>query len=204
MKLVVGLGNPGPKYETTRHNIGFLCADYLVDCWKAVGPDTKHQARVWKATVAGEQVMLIQPQTFMNLSGRSVASFYQFYKCRPEDVIVIYDELDLAPNDLRFKTGGGSGGHNGIKSIDECLGAGQLNYHRVRLGIGHPRNYNSNIDVADWVLGKIQDPQWGQLEDLFKVAASGIELILQGKMKEAMNQYHGKAPGGLAAAKKPD
>lgn len=200
MKLVVGLGNPGTKYETTRHNIGFLCVDWLVHAWKATGPEVKNQARVWKAQVAGELVLLLQPQTYMNLSGRAVAPFYQFYKCNPEDLIVIYDEVDLAPNDLRFKTGGGSGGHNGIKSVDECLGAGQLNYHRVRLGVGHPRNFNPHIDVADWVLGKIPDPEWNQLEELFKLTQAGVELILQGKMKEAMNQIHGKAPGSAAKA----
>lgn len=193
MKLVVGLGNPGVKYETTRHNIGFLCVDYLVEEWKATGPDTKNQSEVYKCTVGGEQVLLLKPQTFMNLSGRAVAPFYQFYKCKPDDVIVIHDELDIPPLEIKFKTGGGNGGHNGLKSIDECLGAGQLNYHRVRLGIGHPRNtVHPAMDVADYVLGKIPDPEWNQLADLFKKARGGIELIFQGKMLEAMNKFHGK------------
>ena len=106
MKLIVGLGNPGLKYETTRHNIGFLCVDYLVDEWRAQGPTIKNQAEVFQATIDGEQILLIKPQTFMNLSGRSVAPFVQFYKLEAKDVIVIHDELDFDPLEIRFKTGG--------------------------------------------------------------------------------------------------
>jgi peptidyl-tRNA hydrolase, PTH1 family len=192
MKLIVGLGNPGPKYETTRHNIGFLCVDYLAASFKATGPEIKNQAEVWKANVQGEPVLLIKPQTFMNLSGRSLAPFYQFYKCKPDDVVVIHDEVDIVPLEIRFKTGGGSGGHNGLKSIDECLGSGQLNYHRVRLGVGHPRAIHPDIDVADWVLGKIPKAEWDQLMPMFEKVKKGIELIFEGKMLEAMNRFHGK------------
>jgi PTH1 family peptidyl-tRNA hydrolase len=194
MKLVVGLGNPGSQYEQTRHNIGFLCVDHLVREWKAQGPDVKNQAKVWKCTVVGEPVLLIQPQTYMNLSGRAVAPFYQFYKCKPDDLIVLHDELDILPLEIKFKTGGGNGGHNGLKSIDECLGAGQLQYHRARLGIGHPRALHPNFDVADYVLGRIPDEQEKELEPMFSKVRQGIELIFQGKMLEAMNRFHGK-PG---------
>lgn len=196
MKLIVGLGNPGPKYETTRHNIGFLCVDYLVETWRAQGPVIKNQAEVYQATIDGEQVMLIKPQTFMNLSGRSVSPFFQFYKCQANDVIVIHDELDIDPLQIRFKTGGSAGGHNGLKSIDECLGGENGDYHRVRLGIGHPRNFNLRMDVADYVLGKIPDSEWDELEPLFQKAEKGIRLVLQGKIIEAMNKFHGrpKAP----------
>ena len=194
MKLIVGLGNPGLKYETTRHNIGFLCVDYLVDEWRAQGPTIKNQAEVFQATIDGEQILLIKPQTFMNLSGRSVAPFVQFYKLEAKDVIVIHDELDFDPLEIRFKTGGSPGGHNGLKSIDECLG--EQAYHRVRLGIGHPRNFNLRMDVADYVLGKIPDSEWEGLEVLFKKAEAGIRLVFQGKIIEAMNKFHGrpKAP----------
>ncbi len=192
MKIVVGLGNPGQKYETTRHNIGFLCIDYLVDAWKANGPFTKHQGEYWQTSIQGEPVILLKPQTFMNLSGRSLAPFFQFYKCKPEDVIVLHDELDFEPNEIRFKTGGSHGGHNGLRSIDECLGSENTAYHRVRLGIGHPRNFNLKMDVADYVLGKIPDQEWAELEDLFKKAREGIELIFSGKIKEAMNKFHGR------------
>ncbi len=192
MKIIVGLGNPGPKYETTRHNIGFLCLDYLVDEWKATGPMIKNQAEVWQAKVQGEPVLLVKPQTFMNLSGRSVAPFSTFYKCEPKDIVVIHDELDIDPLEIRFKTGGSNGGHNGLKSIDESLGALQTNYHRVRLGIGHPRNFNSKMDVADYVLGQIPKEQWDDLAPLFEKARLGIELGFQGKINEAMNRFHGK------------
>ena len=131
----------------------------------------------------------------MNLSGRAVSPLFGFYKCSPDDLIVIHDELDIDPNEIRFKTGGSAGGHNGLKSMDECLGAGQLNYHRVRLGIGHPRNFNLRMDVADYVLGKIPDDQWTGLEDLFKKVDGGIRLIFKGKINEAMNRFHGKING---------
>lgn len=192
MKLIVGLGNPGPQYETTRHNIGFLCADYLIDAWRASGPTVKHKAQVWTATVDGEPVMIIKPQTFMNLSGQAVAPFFQFYKCEPKDVIVIHDELDIDPLEIRFKAGGSHGGHNGLRSMDDCLGSMNTGYVRVRLGIGHPRVFNPRMDVADWVLGRIPDVEWNELPDLFKKSEAGIRLTLQGKMNQAMNQFHGK------------
>ncbi|NDG85235.1 MAG: aminoacyl-tRNA hydrolase [Proteobacteria bacterium] len=193
MKMIVGLGNPGTQYETTRHNIGFLCVDQLVEEWGARGPVIKNQAQVFQTEVDGEQVLLIKPQTFMNLSGRSVAPFFTFYKCTPADLIVIHDELDVMPGEIRFKTGGSAGGHNGLKSIDECLGAGNQAYHRVRLGIGHPRNFNLRMDVADYVLGRIPDPEWDALPDLFEKAEAGIRLIFKGKIGEAMNKFHGRA-----------
>ena len=136
----------------------------------------------------------------MNLSGRSVSPFFTFYKCAPSDLIVLHDELDIAPNEIRFKTGGSAGGHNGLKSIDESLGAENQNYHRVRLGIGHPRTFNLRMDVADYVLGRIPDSDWDGLPDLFQKAEAGIRLIFQDKIKEAMNKFHGKLNGRV----KPD
>jgi PTH1 family peptidyl-tRNA hydrolase len=192
MKLIVGLGNPGPQYETTRHNIGFLCVDYLIDEWKASGPVVKNKAQVWTATVDGEPVMLIKPQTFMNLSGQSVGPFFTFYKCEPKDVIVIHDELDIDPLEIRFKVGGSHGGHNGLRSMDDSLGGMNTGYTRVRLGIGHPRVFNPRMDVSDWVLGRIPNNEWDELPDLFKKAEAGIRMIMQGKMTQAMNQFHGK------------
>jgi PTH1 family peptidyl-tRNA hydrolase len=192
MKLIVGLGNPGPQYETTRHNIGFLFVDYLIEEWKATGPVIKNQAEVYQASVNGEPVVIVKPQTFMNLSGRSVAPFFTFYKLKPDDVVVVHDELDIDPLEIRFKTGGSHGGHNGLRSIDDCLGSGNTDYHRVRLGIGHPRNIHTRMDVADYVLGKIPDSEWEGLEPLFKKAKAGIELIFQGKINEAMNKFHGR------------
>lgn len=196
MKLIVGLGNPGPQYETTRHNIGFLCADYLADALGFRGPTIKEKAEVWQGIIqtsdGSEQTMIIKPQTFMNLSGRSVGPLFSFYKCEPKDLIVIYDELDINPLEIRFKKGGSSGGHNGIKSIDDALGSDKTDYTRVRLGIGHPRAQNMRMDVSDYVLGKIPDNQWDQLGDLFKRTEEGIKLILNNKMDEAMRRFHQK------------
>lgn len=196
MKLIVGLGNPGKKYETTRHNIGFLCADFLVDEWKAQGPTIKNKAEVWQVTLnlpeGKEPALILKPQTFMNLSGRAVSEFYSFYKCKPEDLLVIYDELDIPPGEIRIKQGGSNGGHNGLKSIDECIGSDQTNYFRFRLGIGHPRALNLPHDVSDYVLGGIPDQQWDALEDLFKSVKGAIELTFSGKIKEAQNKIHGK------------
>ena len=107
-------------------------------------------------------------------------------------MIVLHDELDIDPLEIRFKTGGSHGGHNGLRSIDDSLGALNNAYHRVRLGIGHPRNINPNMDVADYVLGKIPKTEWSELEPLFEKAKAGIELIFRGKINEAMNKFHGR------------
>src|SRR5687768_5190701 len=123
MKLVVALGNPGPKYETTRHNAGWLALDYLIDEWKATGPVSQNEGEVWQASVGGEKVLCVKPQTYMNVSGKCVAPIFKFYKLQPEDLVVLHDEVDLKSMQLRLKTGGGTGGHNGIKSLDAHLGA---------------------------------------------------------------------------------
>ena len=192
MKLIVGLGNPGPQYQTTRHNIGFLCADYLIDEWKGIFTTIKNQGEIYQAKLNDESILIIKPQTFMNLSGRAIAPIFNFYKCKAEDLIILHDELDIDPLEIRFKKGGSHGGHNGLRSIDESLGPLNNSYLRVRLGIGHPRNFNPNIEVADYVLGKIPNPEWNELEPLFQKAKDGIELVLQGKINEAMNKFHGR------------
>ncbi len=190
MKLVVGLGNPGPKYETTRHNAGFLALDRLIDRWSARGPTQKYQAELYQAEVKGEKVGLLKPQTFMNLSGRSVGPAFGFYKCAPKDLIVIYDELDLKPLSFRLKQGGGAGGHNGIKSIDESLGAGQTDYLRVRIGIGHPRALNLPIQPVDYVLQQFSDEELRGLDPLLDQVADAVERLITGDVTNAMTQYN--------------
>jgi PTH1 family peptidyl-tRNA hydrolase len=197
MKIVVGLGNPGPKYETTRHNIGFLALDRLVDRWNAGSPQDRNQGEVWTTSVGGEKVLLVKPMTYMNLSGRCVAPIVQFHKVEPSDLIVIYDELDLRPGALRIKTGGGAGGHNGIKSIDESLGAGKTNYHRVRLGIGHPRELGLRIQPADYVLGQFTDDELIEADKLFDRAAEAVELMLKGDVSRAMSLYNRDPESGF-------
>lgn len=203
MKLVVGLGNPGPKYETTRHNVGFLALDRLIERWNAQGPASKNQGLIYQARVPGlaaaggdgsDQVTLIKPETFMNLSGRCVAPLFNFYKCRPADLVVLYDDLDLMPAHLRVKTGGGAGGHNGIKSLDESLGAENTGYHRVRIGIGHPRTLNLRIAPVDYVLQPFDDHELAQLDTAFDQVAVAVEGILKGNITRIMNDLHRKQP----------
>lgn len=190
MKLVVGLGNPGPKYETTRHNIGWLALDRLIDDFKAGPAQDKNQGEVYPCTIAGEKALLIKPMTYMNNSGRCVAPLFNFYKCQPEDLIVIYDELDLKPASIKLKTGGGSGGHNGIKSIDECLGSANNGYHRVRLGVGHPRALGLKMDPADYVLGQFTDTELKDIDVLFDRVSKAVEMIARGDMRDAMTQFN--------------
>jgi PTH1 family peptidyl-tRNA hydrolase len=189
MKLVVGLGNPGPKYETTRHNAGFLAIDHLVDAWRATGPADVHEGETWQATVGGEKVILLKPLTYMNNSGRTVAPLFKFYKLKPEDLIVIHDDLDIKTNVLRLKTGGGTGGHNGLKSIDAHLGAGQLNYHRVRIGIGRPAPGNP-IQVVDWVLQQYTDEELRGLEQLLPKLQQAVERMIKGDVSGAMSEFN--------------
>jgi PTH1 family peptidyl-tRNA hydrolase len=201
MKIIAGLGNPGPKYEVTRHNVGFLAIDRLVDRWKASGPTLKHQGELFQATYQGEKIILVKPQTFMNLSGRTLAPLFSFYQCTPSNLIVIHDDLDLDPMVLRFKTGGGAGGHNGLKSIDESLGKDNNGYHRIRLGIGHPSRpvaetpgekfpRNGRISPADYVLQCFDDGELKRLDPLLDEVVDAVGMILQGQIKTAMNKYH--------------
>ena len=201
MKIIAGLGNPGPKYEVTRHNIGFLAIDRLVDRWRASGPTTKYQGELYQTSYQGEKVILIKPQTFMNLSGRTIAPLFSFYQCTPSDLIVIHDDLDLDPMVLRLKTGGGAGGHNGLKSIDESLGKDNNGYHRIRVGIGHPSRpvvdaetgkapRNGRMSPADYVLQCYEDEELKRLDPLLDEIVDVAGMILQGQIQTAMNKYH--------------
>jgi PTH1 family peptidyl-tRNA hydrolase len=191
MKLVVGLGNPGPKYELTRHNVGFLAVDRLVDRWKADGPQTRNQAEVYSARIGGEQVLLVKPQTFMNLSGRSVAPIATFYKVEPSDIIVLHDELDLAPMSFRVKVGGGAGGHNGLRSLDECLGAGKSGYIRIRMGIGQPLlPSGKRVSAEKHVLEAFTDEELKFLDPVLDDVADAVEMILRGELTRAMNRFN--------------
>lgn len=189
MKIIAGLGNPGPKYETTRHNAGFLAIDYLVDAWRASGPQDVHEGETWQASVGGEKVLLVKPLTYMNLSGQCVAPLFKFYKLKPEDLIVIHDELDLKPNVLRLKTGGGTGGHNGLKSMDASLGSGLTNYHRIRMGIGRPLPGNP-IKPVDYVLQQYTDEELRGLNELLPRLATAAERMVRGDVLKAMTEFN--------------
>lgn len=181
MKLIVGLGNPGAKYAGHRHNIGFMCldriaADHGFGPWKA-----KFQGQVIEGRFGSDRVVLLKPETFMNNSGQSVVAAAQFYKLELQDVIVLHDELDLAPGKVRFKQGGGHAGHNGLRSIHAHLGA---EYGRVRLGIGHPGHKDR---VAGYVLHDFAKADQDWLDDVLRGVSDGAQYLAQGDPAKFMN-----------------
>lgn len=181
MILVVGLGNPGSEYARNRHNIGFMAADELVrrhsfGPWRA-----KFQGEIAEGSIGGTKVLVLKPLTFMNLSGQAVAAAARFLKVPVEDIVVIHDELDLAPGKLRVKRGGGAGGHNGLKSIDQHLGQ---NYRRIRLGIGHPGDKDR---VAGYVLHDFAKSEiW--VEPFVDAVADALPSLLKGDEPGFMNR----------------
>lgn len=193
MKIIAGLGNPGPQYETTRHNVGFLAVDRLVERWNAGPMQKKNQSEIFQGSVDSEKLILVKPQTYMNLSGRAVAPLFQFYKCQPEDLVVIHDEIDLKPLQIRIKKGGGTAGHNGLRSLDQSLGAENKNYYRVRIGVGKPEGQNGPA-VHDYVLQPFTNHELKLLDQVLDDVSEAVELILKGRVEEAMNRYHGKEP----------
>ncbi len=182
MLIIAGLGNPGAKYLGHRHNIGFMAADEIVRR-HSFGPwKSKHKAEISDGTLDGEKVLVVKPQTYMNESGQSLGEILRFYKEDISNLVVIYDELDLPPGKLRIKTGGGHGGHNGIKSIDAHCGK---DYRRMRLGIGHP---GSKERVTGHVLGDFAkaDQEW--LDKLLQSIADNAPLLAQGNDANFMNK----------------
>lgn len=147
--LVVGLGNPGAQYVNTRHNVGFMAVDVLAG--EKVSWKREKNALTARAEIDGKRIIFAKPQTFMNNSGVAVAGLMTFYKIPLENIVVIHDDMDIPVGDCREKIGGGSAGHNGIRSIDAHVGR---EYRRIRIGIGHPRDFDLPMDPADWVLGK--------------------------------------------------
>ncbi len=182
MWLIVGLGNPGSQYQHNRHNIGFMAADEIIRRHNFSGEGKKFQSLVAEGTIAGEKVMVMKPQTFMNLSGQSVQAAVAFYKIPLENVIVLHDELDIAPGKLRVKFAGGAGGHNGLRSIDEHLGQG---YWRVRLGIGHPGDKNL---VHGYVLGDFAKADAAWLEKFLEAVGAEAPRLLKKEMDGFMTK----------------
>jgi PTH1 family peptidyl-tRNA hydrolase len=182
MLLIAGLGNPGPKHAGNRHNIGFMAADAIARRHSFSPWSKKFQGLLAEGSLAGEKVFLLKPQTFMNLSGQSVGEAMRFYKLDPSNLIVFYDELDLAPGKVRVKTGGGSGGHNGIRSIDQHIGT---EYRRVRIGIGHP---GAKPMVHGYVLGDFAkgDGEW--LRTLLDSIAENAALLVKDDGSSFMNR----------------
>ncbi len=205
MLLLVGLGNPGPKYEKNRHNIGFMAVDDIVrrhsfGPWKA-----RFQGLVAEGRIGTEKVLAIKPTTFMNESGRCVGEAMRFYKLQADDVFVIYDELDVAVGKVKTKQGGGHGGHNGLRSLDAHIGK---DYWRVRLGIGHP---GDKAKVHGHVLGDFAKAEWPVIETIIDAVAQAIPALLSEGMSQFMsklglilkppaNQKRGGAAAGKEAA----
>ncbi len=181
MHLWVGLGNPGSKYAMNRHNIGWMALDRIAE-EHGFGPwRSKFQGSLSEGNLGGEKVMLLKPETFMNLSGQSVGEAMRFYKLTSDDVTVFHDELDLAPGKLRVKSGGGHAGHNGLRSMHQHIGDA---YHRVRLGIGHPGHKDR---VAGYVLSDFAKADQDWLDDLLRGIADGAPDLARGDTGRFMN-----------------
>ncbi|TPK91394.1 MULTISPECIES: aminoacyl-tRNA hydrolase [unclassified Mesorhizobium] len=193
MLLFAGLGNPGAKYASNRHNVGFMAADAIARRHSFSPWSKKFQGLIAEGTLGGEKVILIKPQTFMNLSGQSVGEALRFYKLEPSALTVFYDEIDLAEGKLRIKTGGGAGGHNGIRSIDGHVGNA---YRRVRIGVGHP---GIKEMVQHHVLGDFAkaDREW--LEPLLDAIADNAAMIVKGDESGFMNKAALAVQGKAAA-----
>jgi peptidyl-tRNA hydrolase, PTH1 family len=190
IKLFVGLGNPGAEYEATRHNAGFWWIDALACEFKVtLAPDKAFYGRVARATVHGHTVWLLQPQTFMNLSGKSVAALARFFKIQPEEILVAHDELDMAPGQVKLKLGGSHAGHNGLRDIHAQLGT--ADYWRLRLGVGHP---GVKAEVVNWVLKKPLQEQREAIEECIARAIKGVPALMAGEMEKAMLLIHTTKP----------
>lgn len=188
MFVIVGLGNPEKKYEGTRHNIGFAVIDALADKYNISIKDKKHKALCGTGVIEGVKVMLVKPLTYMNLSGDSVADVMNFYKLDPEeDMLVVYDDISLAPGNIRVRKKGSAGGHNGIKSI--IARCGTQNFMRVRVGVGEkPEGW----DLADHVLGHFSDEDSRLVREAVDDAIGAIVMMSRGDVDQAMNNYNEK------------
>ena len=185
MILIAGLGNPGKEYENTRHNAGFLVLDTLAQKLGADLSERKHRALCGKAVIGGQKVILLKPQTYMNSSGESIRAAADSFKVPPEDILVVYDDISLAPGQLRIRAKGSAGGHNGIKSIIAHLGTQE--FPRVKVGIGEkpPR-----MDLADYVLGHFSSGEKKIMEEAAKEAADAICEIVNVGIEQAMNDHN--------------
>lgn len=190
IRLLVGLGNPGPEYEATRHNAGFWWID---EAARKLGatliPERSHFGLVARVNRPKGPVWLLEPMTFMNLSGKAVAALARFFKIPPQEILVAHDELDLMPGQMKMKLGGGHAGHNGLKDIHAQLGS--ADYWRLRLGIGHP---GVKAEVVNYVLRKPPLEQREAIEKSIELSMSALDLMLAGDMEQAMMKIHAKPP----------
>ena len=192
IRLIVGLGNPGPEYEQTRHNAGFWLVDALADQAGArLQREARYQALAAKTVIGGAEVWLLQPQTYMNRSGQSVGALARFYKIGADEILVVHDELDLPPGAAKIKKGGSSGGHNGLKDITAALGT--QDYWRLRLGIGHPRAAGLQQPVVDYVLHRPRREEQLLIDEAVARSLEVLPLLCEGKFEAAMMRLHSAA-----------
>ena len=189
LSLIVGLGNPGSEYAQTRHNAGFWFIERLAEQYGIqLKADPKYKGISGRGNIEGQDVRLLLPTTFMNLVGQSVVPFAKFYQIAPEAILIAHDELDMNPGVIRLKTGGGHGGHNGLKDIVPHIGS---NFHRLRIGIGHP---GSKERVSGHVLSKAPSSEQNLMDDAIAHALSRIQLLVNGDTQQAMNQINAYKP----------
>ncbi len=184
--IIAGLGNPGPKYEMTRHNAGFLAMDLLAIEEGFDIKRLKHHALVADIQLEGKRCLVMKPQTMMNASGEAVGEAAKFYKIPPERVIIVYDDISLDVGSTRIRRKGSAGGHNGIKSIISHLQS--ENFPRVKIGVG--KKPNPDYDLVDWVLGKFPKDKEAELKASLENTTKAIRLIVKGEIDEAMNRYN--------------
>lgn len=190
IKLFVGLGNPGPEYEATRHNAGFWWVDAIARELKlSLAMDRGYHGLMARTTVQGQTVWLLEPQTYMNLSGKSVGALARFFKIQPQEILVAHDELDIAPGEVKLKFGGGHAGHNGLRDIHAQLGSGD--YWRLRLGVGHP---GVKSEVANWVLKKPSLDHRIAIDQCIDRSLKALPHLLAGEMDKATMLVHTSKP----------
>lgn len=187
MYIIAGLGNPGGKYDNTRHNAGFRVMDILADRMGILVEEKKHKALCGRGVLEGQKVILLKPQTFMNLSGESIRAAADFYKVEPENVLVVYDDISLEPGQLRIRAKGSAGGHNGMKNIIAHLGTQE--FPRVKVGIGEKPK---GMDLADYVLSCFSKGEQELMGQAFKEAARAVAVILGQGIESAMNEFNAK------------
>ena len=199
MKLIFGLGNPGKKYEGTRHNMGFMTLDKLADKHGIAVNEGRLKGLSGSGVIEGEKVFLIKPQTFMNLSGECVRAYMDYYKLTPDDIIIIYDDIDLDPGQIRIRARGSAGSHNGMKSVIKHMGVQE--FPRVRVGVGHkPENW----DLADYVLSHFEGEDAKAIGEGINKAAEAVEDILGKGIDDAMNKYNKKPKTEEEPKEKPE
>lgn len=188
MYIIAGLGNPGKEYAGSRHNVGFMTLDELADRYNIDVREKAHKALIGKGMIEGNKVILVKPQTYMNLSGESIRSVMDYYKTEPSEFIVIYDDISLEPGQIRIRKKGSAGGHNGIKNIIAHLGTQE--FPRIRIGVGEKP---ARMDLADYVLGHFSKEEKERMEQAFKDGAAAAVAMMNDGVDTAMNRFNGAA-----------